>query len=144
MSDDDEHVLFEVRSLTDYRGHEDVRFFWRRRGKSGRPYADLIEGYDSDADAFDAAGAIDELFTATEAALLKDYLDRHHGAFVETTIEEVALPLRNTASSFAASWVLDSRSSYIELDREPEYDLPFGVSGYFRLPVATPSAERMH
>jgi hypothetical protein len=70
--------LYRVNTLVGkHRGCKDVPFKWFRceRGER-RPYAHLIENYDPDNK--HAEDAIDELFAASEANALKEYLDRDY------------------------------------------------------------------
>src|SRR5262245_12896768 len=90
------HVTTKVKEF-EYDGHLylDVTFQWfchKRPDSLPRPYAELIKDYDpNDHHIGYAEEAVDELFTADEAAQLKSYLDSNYDG--ETTITECKLPL---------------------------------------------------
>ena len=118
--------------VEEYGGCKDVTFCWFRCGPGEpRPYAELIDDYDPSDDGC-AEGAIDELFTATEANALKAYLDQEHGHEGVTTIKEARLPIPNNMMGVGAIPV-GGGDGFQMLNREPAYNLSFKVWGYFNL-----------
>jgi hypothetical protein len=127
--------LFSVTTrVGEYHGCKDVPFTWFHwnRPTGRRPYAELIENYDLAEDNRYSVDCIDEMFTAIEAHALKEYLDREHGDYGTTTIEEVALPIPNNLIGYGAHAVGGGDDFYM-LDSEERYSLPFKVRGYFNL-----------
>ena len=126
--------LYYVHTIVkEYAGCKDIKFSWFRNEKSDRPYAELVKDYNPDeAMAAYSELAVDELFTFDEANALKQYLDRHHGAEDETTIEKAEIPLANNVGGIGAIAV-GGGDDFYELHKEPEYSLPFKVEGYFDL-----------
>jgi hypothetical protein len=126
--------LYALHTIAEeYHGCKNVTFDWFRCEKTKRPYADLIENYDpKDEHALYKEMAIEELFTAAEANLLKEYLDRDHRDAATTIIEKLDLPLANNVVGIGAIVVGGGDDFYL-LHREPEYSLPFKVEGYFNL-----------
>jgi hypothetical protein len=128
--------LYHVRTTgVQYCGCKNVAFDWFRceRGEP-RPYAELIENYDL-ADELVvgyAESAIDGYFTEAEAIALKAYLDREHGHEGVTTIKEMELPIPSNTMGVAAIPV-GGGTDFLMLHREPAFDLPFEVEGYFDL-----------
>jgi hypothetical protein len=106
--------------VAEYGDCKDIPFKWFRLDYGEpRPYAELIENYDpSDELVSYAEGAIDELFTLSEATELKEYLDRQHGGADVTTIKEVILPLPNTIIGVGAIPIGRTNDNYM-LDAEP-------------------------
>jgi len=145
-----------------FRAHKDVDISWyiTDRSEPVAPYEQLITGYHKldESDREYSEGYIDELFTAKEAEQLKDYLQDVLGVD-EVLIEEHKLPLGrdlHRISEESQRWVKDELGIYIpiedpsgwmpygaipvggssdmlELDQMEEYDLPFGVWGYYDL-----------
>src|SRR5271170_1052408 len=126
--------LYAVHTISkEYHGCKNVTFDWFRCDKTQRSYAELIENYDpKDEQALYKEMAIEELFTAAEANLLKEYLDRHRGNAARTIIEKLDLPLANHVVGIGIIVVGGGDDFYL-LHREPEYSLPFKVDGYFNL-----------
>jgi len=76
--------------VSEWRGNKDVKFDWFLwdAPNEPRPYAELIENYGAtEIDHRLAEGCVDELFTAEQAAELKQYLNRKFDA-ASTTIKE--------------------------------------------------------
>jgi hypothetical protein len=120
--------LYRVNTLVGkHRGCKDVPFKWFRceRGER-RPYAHLIENYDPDNK--HAEDAIDELFTASEANALKEYLDRDYLDEV-TKIEKVALPIPNNSAGVGANATAGGCLRFCKLDKGWKYSLAFRVWG---------------
>jgi hypothetical protein len=114
-------------------GCKDVTLHWFRRERTPRPYAELIEGYDaSDAFLSCAEGAIDELFTQSEAHALEQYLSRHQCVVGQTVIEECTLPVPHNMLALGAM-PYDRGDCFYTLDEDEAYSLPFKVEGYFTL-----------
>jgi hypothetical protein len=130
--------LYNVNTIVkQYGGCKEVRFAWFRcpgdHNRKPRPYAECILNYDPrDELARYAEGAVDELFTLTEANALKEYLDREHGHEGVTTIEEQDLPIANDTIGVAGMPVGGGHDHYM-LDKEPQYALWFRVNAYFNL-----------
>jgi hypothetical protein len=116
-----------------YSGCRDVVFDWFRcETRGNRDYASLISNYDpSDPYQF-AEGAIDQMFTQSEASQLKEYLDQHHGDVGTTFIEKAKLPIAANTMG-AGSLPVGGETGYHCLHWEPEYSLPIKVEGYFDL-----------
>jgi hypothetical protein len=121
-----------ITTVREFSGCRNVPFWWFRhempQGK--RPYADLVNGYVPGNQY--AEELIEELFTEDEARLLKAYLDEHHGHEGETLIKERPLPVPNNCYGLGCRAV-GGEDDFFELNREPEYSLPFKVWGYFNL-----------
>ena len=126
--------LYNVTTVVkEYHDCKDVPFHWFRcdPGPQKLPYAELIQNYNGDN--FYAENYIGELFTADEAALVKDYLDRDDNSHKNpTTINEVSLPIPNNVMGVGAIAVGGGDDFYM-LDKNPDYSLPFKVWGYFNL-----------
>jgi len=127
-----------------YEGYWHVTFSWLRCGQTDRPYQDLIENYDPlDPNVDYPRQAIDEMFSESEANLLKQYLDRcHSGDFPlpVTRIDKVELPIKMNQGAMGALAVGGLTDFYM-LHRRPNYDLPFKVEGYFDLRGCEPVGE---
>jgi hypothetical protein len=139
--------LFRVKTTMPVYGHlKDVTFYWfyyektttRRRQAL---YKVLIEGYDvKDEYIFYPECAIDELFSADEAAALKAYLDAVRGDAATTVIRPIELPIPNNMTGFGTfgtdSWRdvygTYNGSDYYMLSEDSEYNLPFKVWGWFK------------
>jgi hypothetical protein len=101
MEADDLYYVHTV--VKEYAGCKDIKFSWFRNEKSDRPYAELVKDHNpNEAMAAYSELAVDELFTFDEANALKQYLDRHHGAEDETTIEKAEIPLANNVGGIGA------------------------------------------
>jgi len=114
---------------------QDVSFEWfchPQKRSGSRPYAELISNHDRNSeDVPYAEAALDELFDEAEAVALKAYLDREHTDGV-TTIKAAEFPL--PADIFPLSGAPRGGGvDHFALYREPAYNLPFRVSGYFDL-----------
>jgi hypothetical protein len=107
--------LFDVTTvLKQYDGCKDVGFHWFRDDKpEGRPYAELISGYDPEF-SFAPEERIDELFTEDEAAQLKAHLDQQYGKAGVTTITEAALPIANNQTG-AGSIAVGGGNDFLRL-----------------------------
>jgi hypothetical protein len=126
--------LFDVHTVTpEFSGHRNVCFFWcwaDRREKPTVPYSEAIYDYDPlDGYAGYAQEAVDELLRLDEAMALKAWLDRVYRGDNKHTIKKVDLPMPSNVFGQAA---LPWKDSY-PLYKEPGYDLPFKVIGYFDL-----------
>lgn len=75
--------------------------------------------------------AVNELFAADEVERFETYLKEHHRT--EVTFEEVALPLPSSTAGHTCMAVGGSDDFHM-LSRAPEYNLPFKVWGYYRVP----------
>jgi hypothetical protein len=128
--------LYCVTTITrEYRGCKNVTFQWFRSepGTTRRPYGELITDYDPrDEHRGYAEGAIDELFTADEAAELAAYLDREHGNHAVTTITKADPPIRNDVMGVGAIPVGGGDDFYM-LCEKPGYSLRYKVWGYYDL-----------
>jgi hypothetical protein len=119
--------------VPEYEHYKDVTFYWfyyettRRRQAL---YEVLIKDYDAKENDAYAEGAIEELFSADEAAALKVYLDAVHGDGT-TVIEPVELPMRKSFPFGAIG--AGENDDYYMLSEDFEYNLPFKVWGYFWL-----------
>jgi hypothetical protein len=119
-------------TIPEYGHHKDVTFYWFKKTITRRRqalYEVLINDYNVKENNAYAEWAIEELFSADEAAALKAYLDAVHGDAGTTVIEPVELPMRKSFpfNAIEAGGGVD----YYELCREPEYNLPFEVWGFF-------------
>jgi hypothetical protein len=127
--------LYDVTTtVKEYHGCKNVKFHWLRLETAPRPYADLIENYDpSKLDVCYSEHCIDELFELDEAQALKDYLDREVAGRQDiTTIEKAKLPIPNNSISPDAIGV-GGGDDFYQLDKTPNYSLPFKVWGYYDL-----------
>jgi hypothetical protein len=135
--------LYQVTTIVnEYSGHKDVPFQWfvRYGGRIGEgpmsrfgvPYADLIDKYRAEDKNFYAHDAVDERFTADEAAALKEYLDREHGDAGETAIKQVRLPIPHIIMGLGAIAVGGGCDFYM-LHKEQGYSLPFKAEAYYGL-----------
>jgi hypothetical protein len=129
--------LFHVRTqVKEFDECKDVTFAWFYTEKRipSRPYAEMIQDYDPTDDfRFYPEGCIDELFSESEATLLKEYLDREYGGAGTTTIEEFKdLPIPfNTMGNGARA--VGGGDDFYMLYRGPTYSLPFKVEAYYNL-----------
>jgi hypothetical protein len=127
--------LYRVTStVSEHRGHEDVTFSWfvQDRREPVFPYEEVIEGYDPDAEGVGyAEGAVDELFTLTEANVLADYLWRAWGDD-SVEITEVPLPLSGNTMPIGAI-PMGLEQDVFMLSETKGYDLPLDVWGYYDL-----------
>jgi hypothetical protein len=129
--------LYSVTTIVKrFSGRDNIPFYWfvpDRFGEPSRPYAELIADYDPQNEyRTHAEDAIDELFTADEAEQLVSYLNRQHGDAGTTEINEVMLPIAGNVANYGA-FPTGAGIDFYMLHREPEYSLPFKVSGYFDL-----------
>jgi hypothetical protein len=128
--------LFSVSTrLKKFDGHEDVGLDWFYDDKRHalRPYAELVEDYDSrNVMAQYNEAHIDELFDEDEAKQLLAYLERAHGDDGVSKIKEVKLPAPNNAMALCAIPVGGLQGFY-QLHKQKHYDLPFKVEGYYDL-----------
>jgi hypothetical protein len=120
--------------VREFSGCKNVVFNWFNcMPRSRRPYEGLIKNYEPENDhTIYTELLIEELFTWDEARQLKDYLDRHHGGEGETASREEPLPVGNNRMGYGALAVGGGDDFYM-LYKEPEYSLPFKVSGYYNL-----------
>jgi hypothetical protein len=120
-------------TVREFRGCKNVVFIWFRYMPPGRrPYAVLIKDYEPErALAVYTESLIEELFTWDEARQLKDYLARHHGREGKTVIKEEPLPVDNMMDY--GGLAVGGGDDFYMLYKEPEYSLPFKVSGYYNL-----------
>jgi hypothetical protein len=119
--------LFRVRTIAkELDGFKNVPIVWAYLGKRtpARPYAELIKGYATPTPGVAIAyaeEAIDEMFSADEAAQLIAYLR------VESVIKPVKLPIANNSIGLDA---LHDGGSFALYERHA-YSLSFRVAGYF-------------
>jgi hypothetical protein len=126
--------LYSLKTIVgEFDGCKDVVFHWFYCDRAKRrPYAELIKDYNShDNLAAYAEHAVDELFTATEASALDEYLRLRYCDHT-TTIEEATLPLPNNVMGFRGLPV-GGGDGFYELYTKPGYGLPFVAMGYFNL-----------
>jgi hypothetical protein len=129
--------LFRVTTtVKEYSGHRNVEFVWlvEKRKDPPVPYAQAIRDYDPNDERVDyTQAAIDELFTRDEAEALKAYLDKQHGNEGVTEIKQYNdIPIGMNIAGLS-SMPSGGGPDYYMLWKEPEYSLPFQVSGYFDL-----------
>jgi hypothetical protein len=128
--------LFSVESIVkEYRAHRDVQFAWFRMDREIPlvPYAEGIREYDpNDRYAVYAEMTLGELFSREEAEALVAYLDRIHGHEGLNRIKTRELPLPNSTLNVSAM-PIGGGPDYYHLWKEPKYDLPFKVEGFFDL-----------
>ena len=132
MTELKQRLYYVTTTAKKFSGCKNVTFNWFRAEAPAerRRYASLIEGYEP-GNAY-AEGLIDELFTEDEALQLKEYLDQVHGKEGPTLIEEMSLPIPNNMMGHGARAV-GGGDDFYQLFKEPEYSLPFKVTGYFDL-----------
>jgi hypothetical protein len=118
--------LYHVTTLAKkYSGCKNVEFKWFRcERRAPRSYADLIQNYDPH-DRY-AKDCIDEMFELDEAQALKDYIDQNYGDAGITTIEKAKLPIANNTWAIGE---IPGGLGFYELDKAPNYSLPFKVWG---------------
>jgi hypothetical protein len=110
-------MLFNVdTTVKEYQGCKDVNFRWFRsvEPQQGRNRPSRVE----------------ELFTDTEAAQLKDYLDREHGTGGTTTITKA---IWDSGGMGVQSLAVGGSDGFYPLFAEPGYSLPFKVEAYYSL-----------
>jgi hypothetical protein len=127
--------LYHVYStVKEFHRHRDVRFEWfiLDRGGAVGPYAELIAGYDPPTYYDWPETAVNELFTADEARMLVEYLDKHHRTESVQSIERADLPFAPNTMPYVAIPV-GGPQDFLMLSERDEWPLPFKVWGYYDL-----------
>jgi hypothetical protein len=135
--------LYDVRTVvTKYSDWKNVEFYWFLPKKTRRrPYADLIENYNpsSDCPGDYAEDCIDAMFALDQANALKEYLDRNYGSLGTTTIKKCELPIPNNSVLPFLAMGIGRYEGFWELDKDPDYSLPFIAHGHFDLRDCEPA-----
>lgn len=108
-----------------------LQWFYEGRKAPVAPYAELIRDYRPDSPtAHWDQDYVNELFTAEEVELLRDYLERRGFRVV---VEEVPLPVEPGQVPLGSIPMTKNNDLYL-LAAEPGYPLPFPVLAYFEIP----------
>lgn len=123
--------LYIVESVApELKGYKDVSLTWfvDNREDPPAPYESLIDYSQIGPPKGYAEIFVKECFTADEAAALVGYLREFYDD--EPTVRPVELPVIENVMPFGGI-PLGGGVDNLSISREPDYDLPFKVCGYF-------------